>query len=529
MRSSATRWAKDSVLAVDAGIHLAAIIRIFEEHLPNATSRGDLQSADQLRAKTSAASLRNDIDSLISPSTSLWPPGSRVSSMPEPITGEFSSLSPTEPGNPTRVLASGPFANLEFPHDSAKANGAYVLRNLISTYLITHPHLDHISGFAVNTASLKSTSHPKRLAALPTAVDAIKTHIFNNVIWPNLSDEDGGVGLVTFLRLTDSGNPTLKDANKSDYVELCEGLSVSCWSVSHGQHKTRHVPNGSSEGANKPEGLKPSSRRALRTTSSIEAEHSHRLDHIHHGAEMCVYDSTAFFIRDHHTSKEVLIFGDVEPDSISLSPRTARVWSEAAPKILLGTLTGILIECSYDDSQRDEMLYGHLCPRHLIVELQVLGEMVTSLKRKNNPVPKRKRKRADIGAKIRGDPESCEHDPKRPLRNVIRAGGGSITRAIMQPPSVADSKTKASGFDEDSTDTQDQSLPTQQGHAQPPNPLDVTRPLEGLQIVIIHIKDTLEDGPEIGDTILAQLQELETTAQLGCVFAISKPGTSIWL
>ena len=33
-----------------------------------------------------------------------------------------------------------------------------MLRDLISTDLITHPHLDHIAGFAINTAACQQTA-----------------------------------------------------------------------------------------------------------------------------------------------------------------------------------------------------------------------------------------------------------------------------------------------------------------------------------------------------------------------------------
>ena len=107
----------------------------------------------------------------------------------------------------------------------------------------------------------------------------------------------------------------------------------------------------------------------------------------------CVVDSTAFFIRDSQSKREVLIFGDVEPDSISMTPRTHFVWQEAARKIAHGLLGGIFIECSYDDSQADAVLFGHLNPRHLIAELRTLagtgacpGAMTTDQASSSTPI-----------------------------------------------------------------------------------------------------------------------------------------------
>ena len=69
--------------------------------------------------------------------------------------------------------------------------------------------------------------------------------------------------------------------------------------------------------------------------------------------------SSAFFIRNDATGNELLIFGDVEPDSVSLSPRNHVVWDDAAGKVAEGRLKAVFIECSYDDNTRDEDLYGN--------------------------------------------------------------------------------------------------------------------------------------------------------------------------
>lgn len=95
------------------------------------------------------------------------------------------------------------------------------------------------------------------------------------------------------------------------------------------------------------------------------------------GESICVYDSSAYFIRDVTTGREVLMFGDVEPDSISLSPRNGLIWQEAAPKIAAGNLAAVFLECSYDDSQPLDRLYGHLTPRFVVEEMMNLAAEVT--------------------------------------------------------------------------------------------------------------------------------------------------------
>lgn len=58
-------------------------------------------------------------------------------------------------------------------------------------------------------------------------------------------------------------------------------------------------------------------------------------------------DSTAFFITNNKTGKDVLFFGDVEPDCVSRSPRNKKVWSHAAIKYAEGKLNTIFLECSF--------------------------------------------------------------------------------------------------------------------------------------------------------------------------------------
>lgn len=343
VKSSTTEWLKGTVLAVDAGTHLAGIIRILEEHIPATSFR-----------ETSQPGSKNKV-----------------------------------------VLSSGPFTSLELPYQSAGANGAFMIQDLIATYLITHSHLDHISGLVINTAALSNPMNPKRIAALPSTIDAMKDHIFNDIIWPNLSDENGGAGLVTFTRLEESEKTPLED-NKGGrtYVELCDSLSVSCWSVSHGQCRIKHAHNGIAAGGKETITSNPLTRKTSRlTSSSKKAEQPHSNDYVDHGEKFRAYNSAAYFLRDHATDKEALIFGDVEPDSLSLWPRTARVWKEAATKVIRGTLAGILIECSFPNSRPDEQLYGHLTPHHLMIELQVLASSVRSLQFPEDVVPDRTKRR----------------------------------------------------------------------------------------------------------------------------------------
>ena len=488
VRSLATEWSKGSILAVDGGTHLAAIIKILEEHLPRAKAEDYSSLSNHARSKGNRPRIPSAADST----------------------------------KPVLVLTTGPFAGLIVPYDSVQANSAFVLRSLVSTYLITHPHLDHLSGFAINTASFQHTSRPKKVAALPSTIDAIKQHIFNDVIWPNLSDEEGGVGLVSYMRLVEGGNVALGNGEGRGYIEVVEGLAVKSWSVSHGHCMKPHSPRRSGLGK-----ISESTARRTSRASVTPAEYGTRRDsEMQSGTdESSVYDSSAFFIRDDETGREILVFGDVEPDSISLSPRTERVWNDAAPKIFAGSLKGIFIECSYDDSQPDEILFGHLAPRHLMAELQVLATKVKAVSERKITDTQLKRKRQDSASR----PEDNNGTPSQRGRNH---GAYSLRRGTYDSPLASSTHS----FDETP-----RPLPMT-----PEEPLEVDKlpiplhwgprtssegepPLQGLRIIVIHIKDTLTDGPPVSERILTQLQQYEAVAQLGCTFTISKSGTSILL
>jgi ribonuclease BN (tRNA processing enzyme) len=54
--------------------------------------------------------------------------------------------------------------------------------------LLTHSHLDHVAALPLMIDSVASQlTEPIRVYALPGTIAALKTHIFNNVIWPDFS------------------------------------------------------------------------------------------------------------------------------------------------------------------------------------------------------------------------------------------------------------------------------------------------------------------------------------------------------
>jgi cAMP phosphodiesterase len=528
------------------------------------------------------------------------------------------------------TLTNGPFAGLAVASATPAANAAYIHRHLIDTYLITHPHLDHIAGFVINTAGLPG-SRPKRLAGLPSTIAAFKTHIFNNVIWPNLSDENNGAGLVTYMRLVEGGSPALGDGDGKGYLEISDGLGIKVWGVSHGHCIEKHSHRGSASSTRfgsfdasslgaggqlpmlSPRGLahhhalNPSGPNLAAYLQQQQQQQQHSPSSAQStpamsreptmpqtpgmpgssapsgftrigsggpqpapGDSVCVYDSSAYFIRDVATGREVLIFGDVEPDSISLSPRNSNIWREAAPKIASGKLAAIFIECSYDDSQSIDRLYGHLTPRFIIEELTSLAGEVEAARGLllNSQTKERKRKRdreasidegllarrkathaaAAANAAIQRQGSAATEDaisPKtaRPSRGSGSAASvtaseenapASVTSNATSSPHVATPVAGLTLRDSDIPPLEDGSVAsggTNLNSNSNGNSMSLASgpPLRGLKVVIIHMKDTLSDGLSIGECVLAELLEHDRTAALGCEFVISHVGQSLLL
>ena len=499
MRSTYTDWAKGSIIAVDAGAHLASIIRILEEELP-------------------------------------------------------SSSEEAAPKGYETILKKGPFAGLPLPNISAKANGLYIYRELIHSFLITHPHLDHISGLGINTPALEYGRETKDIVALPTTIEAIKQHIFNDLIWPNLSDEEGGVGFVSYRRLMEGGNPRLGSGDGRGYVSVCSGLQSKCLTVSHGRCKRRgSISHGhaSSMGFSSDPFTFPQ-RRVSRTSedkatylASIATQQNDSQGRVasapvltnlpqDRDPNFMAVESSAFFIRNETDGSEIIVFGDIEPDSVSLNPRNHIVWEDAASRIVSGNLKAIFIECSYDDSVRDQDLYGHLCPRHLITELRFLGSKVTAMKGTGQQTePSSPTTIAGAGASTASMSSSnsssspnATRKRKRPAKSSVdetTANGGSspqqseyVGRSVphvstMAPPQPPPTNLQSSLSNATSTLTL------------------AGQPLSGLQVHIIHVKDTLVDGPAPRDIILKQLREQGEAAGLGCDFFGTERGGSIWI
>ncbi len=90
-----------------------------------------------------------------------------------------------------KAEAAGLFDNIEVPENSDLSKSAFILQNKIKGYLISHAHLDHISGLVQASPS----DLPKTIYASSTTIQFLKDNIFNWQIWPNFADEGTGFQL----------------------------------------------------------------------------------------------------------------------------------------------------------------------------------------------------------------------------------------------------------------------------------------------------------------------------------------------
>jgi ribonuclease BN (tRNA processing enzyme) len=75
--------------------------------------------------------------------------------------------------------------------DGGTVGGALTVAEqaLIEHALITHSHLDHVTGvaFLSETLAFRETGRPLTIASLEPVIDAIHGSVFNNIAWPDFS------------------------------------------------------------------------------------------------------------------------------------------------------------------------------------------------------------------------------------------------------------------------------------------------------------------------------------------------------
>lgn len=218
-----------------------------------------------------------------------------------------------------------------------------------------------------------------------------------------------------------------------------------------------------------------------------------------------------------------MIFGDIEPDSVSLEPRNERVWESAAPKVATGTLRAIFIECSYTDSVEDNSLYGHLCPRHLVTELAVLANKVRDSQKsqKRDSESRKRKRRASVADGEPSEPVSPKSTAQK--RPTATTGKGQMkTRAKSSPAVGEESGNEPSRPGAEDSDRSSEESARNSGQAS-------ALPLQGLRVYIIHVKESLTDTGTPREKILEELRAHADSHRLGCEFYAPLSGEGAYI
>lgn len=264
------------------------------------------------------------------------------------------------------------FPNEALPCASPWSNTWHIVNNLLSSVLITHPHMDHIAGLVINSSNFNFFK-PKHVGGLHYTLDSLRAHVFNGVVWPNMTNEGSdAIGFLKLKRMSRAkphfDQPNQEWVEQYTYNDLALNLKVLPFAVSHGTaslfeaRRSSSVVSASSHARKSPAHQQQQQQQPMAPPPSKSEEHG-------------TYLSTAYFITDDLTDKSILIWGDVEPDIISARPRNLPVWTHAARLYTAGALQAVFIECSYANPHEDSMLFGHFTPTHLFRELAAFRAM----------------------------------------------------------------------------------------------------------------------------------------------------------
>eukprot|EP01027_Heterolobosea_sp_BB2_P016912 GEZU01024003.1.p1 GENE.GEZU01024003.1~~GEZU01024003.1.p1 ORF type:complete len:337 (-),score=48.15 GEZU01024003.1:97-1107(-) len=224
----------------------------------------------------------------------------------------------------------------------------YVLRNHVLAYFIGHSHLDHIAGLVQSSPiDVRTRYHatnpdttsvlPKSIVGLNKTLEAIKTNIFNDIIWPDLPK----FGRYSYYNIMDRG---LQEIHIPVLLSPEDG-----------------------EGA------------AIRVFERVYVR-AFQLCH-----ENVV--STAFLvsIKDPNTSQpisQLLYFSDTGvpsfvPDAAcDWDGRMMDIWNSTYLDLAaLQNGGAIVIETSFPDDTPDQSMFGHLRPKDLVRELVALRNL----------------------------------------------------------------------------------------------------------------------------------------------------------
>ncbi|KAK9900339.1 hypothetical protein P389DRAFT_165570 [Cystobasidium minutum MCA 4210] len=331
--------------------------------------------------------------------------------------------------------------------------------DMLQAFLITHAHWDHISGLVLSSSS--GSSKQKEVYGSKQTISNLSSAM-NGGLWPVLGSYEASKSVPYIWR----------DMDFSKSVKPSKGLSASIMPLSHGIH--------------------------------------------HQGTS---YESSAFFLENNATGKSILIFGDVEPDSVSGLSLNKDIWIESAKRMSAGRLNAMLIECSYCSSRPKEQLYGHLTPMYIAEELLVLASLIP-------PLPGRDA--ADLKGRLKGVTVGIIHvkDPTS-LAEVLAFSEGSAQNTAGAASPTGNKRPKVSPSLSASAPASAQSPPSRRTRsASSRSALQQSDTKAGIktreaQGINLHLPE------QIKNKIYSELQELESRDQLGVRYLMLEQGMRI--
>ncbi|UZJ57431.1 hypothetical protein CBS101457_006751 [Exobasidium rhododendri] len=238
-------------------------------------------------------------------------------------------------------------------------------------------------------------------------------------------------------------------------------------------------------------------------------------------------DSTAFFITNTQTGKDVLFFGDVEPDSISQSPRNKKVWTHAALKYVEGNLNTIFLECSFPAAHPTEHLYGHLSVNFLFDELRSLSRLVLVEKKRQRS---RKQKHSTPAALSLSDDSPSKEGPRytpSASAHTLSIPASPFAAAAANHTSDAELRDTLTGLSIVIIHVKTALFPSYCAPATSPTTAAKTDDGEGVNGAHFDAQERLVDPRTMQERILEELVEIEEEAGLGVRFVMAKQGMRI--
>ncbi|KAI5950680.1 PDE1 [Candida theae] len=234
-----------------------------------------------------------------------------------------------------------------------------LLFNKLNNFLITHPHLDHVSSLVINSAGFTVNNPPKQVYGSKYTINSLQQHYFNGIVWPNMPSFD-------ILELAPL---------EFDITHKIGNYDVQMFPVSHGELNMIESKKGGRHSSitTIPAGVNE-------THYTMASTHRKSSDpDVHH------YQSTSFLISKNDAY--LLVFGDFESDMVSKLQRNLKIWQSVAPLVLGHKLKGVVLECSNAKETDPNKLYGHLTPKHVIYELNQLNQECKKLGGSDVEVP----------------------------------------------------------------------------------------------------------------------------------------------